>query len=365
VELLREPRQGMFMSLQVLLDQWLEVNYGQLYVESFEDQDAATESAFLSQRNGLAGAHVPGFLFLVTGLRDGSVAFTAQRHSVEPPLEGGWEDIVEVSFSALTTGTAIRQWDGSRYDLDLEPGDYRVRYYARGMQRGWDLESPTDDEPVDSYLLQFWPAPHTTDRIIRQSTDVAAYFHQQHTGARPDATTAQQHLSREAVRRGSDDEVVDARLAAVSIYLGDIKALDRDLMRTLAAGDDATLRAVARWAALQALDAAGMTDLPSLSSVVTALRHATPVPAPFDDELDAPGALEDLPETTVAQIEILRDDSDADPVQQLNAILAVAATARPDSLEAALDAIVLSSITHGEERYRALLARLHKDLPAL
>jgi hypothetical protein len=354
---------------KVLVDHSIEVDYGQLYVESFESAGADTDAAFAGQRNGLAGAGVPGFLFLVTGLRNGPVDFTAQRHSAEPPLEDGWEDIVEVSFTALSADVAIRQWDGTRYELDLAPGDYRVRYNARGMQQAWQVESIADGNPIDAYLLQFWSAPRAADQIIRLSSDVAAYWHQQNTGTLSVTPEAPNDLRRRPIGArdpgSSGERAPDVRLAAVNIYLGDIKALDQGLMIALAGSDDATHHAVARWAALQALKAAAMTDLPSLSPVFTALRDAATVPAPFNDEIDATVAVGDLAETTVPQIEVLRDDSDADPVQQLNAILAVVATARADSLAAALDAVVLACITFGENRYRGFLTRLRETFPNL
>ena len=34
-----------------------------------------------------------------------------------------------------------------------------------------------DEEVVDSYLLSFWPAPPMSDRIVKQTSDAAAYWH--------------------------------------------------------------------------------------------------------------------------------------------------------------------------------------------
>ncbi|MFF7250289.1 hypothetical protein ACFZBU_41210 [Embleya sp. NPDC008237] len=33
------------------------------------------------------------------------------------------------------------------------------------------------EPPVDCYLLQFWPAPVEPDRVVRQASDKAAYWH--------------------------------------------------------------------------------------------------------------------------------------------------------------------------------------------
>jgi hypothetical protein len=34
-----------------------------------------------------------------------------------------------------------------------------------------------DDEILDRYLLQFWPADPAPDAVVRQSSDIAAYWH--------------------------------------------------------------------------------------------------------------------------------------------------------------------------------------------
>ena len=33
-------------------------------------------------------------------------------------------------------------------------------------------------EPVDFYRLTFWPAHHQPDRLVRQTSRIAAYWHQ-------------------------------------------------------------------------------------------------------------------------------------------------------------------------------------------
>jgi len=33
------------------------------------------------------------------------------------------------------------------------------------------------EEPVDAYALWFWPAPNAPDRVLRQASEVAAYWH--------------------------------------------------------------------------------------------------------------------------------------------------------------------------------------------
>ena len=82
-----------------------------------DDVDISPENAFAGRLNGLCGAAVAGGMFLVTGLRFGRVALRAEVHR-------------------------------------SAPGDCRVRYCARDMQRGHDLGQLDGDEAVDAHLLQ-------------------------------------------------------------------------------------------------------------------------------------------------------------------------------------------------------------------
>jgi len=164
-----------------LFDGRVHVHYGQAYVEStggFGVADATT--TFRGQANGLCGARVTGFLFLVTGLHTGSVGFRVEAHAGPPALTDEWEEAVEVSFRALTSDVRLTQWAGeAAFPLELASGDYRVRYSARGMDAGHDRDVVHAYEPVvDSYLLQFWPDPEPrADAILRQTGRQAAYWH--------------------------------------------------------------------------------------------------------------------------------------------------------------------------------------------
>jgi hypothetical protein len=356
------------MSVDVLLDEEVEVEYGQLYVESEEDADVDPDLAFAGQVNGLCGTAIAGSMFLVTGLRRGSVRLRVERHATEPLLEDTWEEIVEALFTAGSEDVSLKEPDGERYPLALTAGTYRVRYCARDMQRAWEQETTGDGPVIDHYLLQVWPGTDRTDSIIRLTSEVAAFWHREH-GTAPAGSPIPHERSEQAndgdgPRAGN--RVPNERLGAVRLYLGDIRRLDEDLMFALADADDGMHRAVARWAALRALTAAKMIDWAVLAPAVAALRRGVAVPPPFDDEDEAVDALPDAPQSTVARIGVLNvSDDDGDPVQQVNAASAVAATARADSLEGVLDAVVLSAITHGEDGYRAFLEDLHTTFPTL
>ncbi|GAB2663019.1 DUF6630 family protein [Nocardia goodfellowii] len=163
------------------LDGEVHVSYGQIYVESDPgDVGPRMHEAFAGQNSGLCGAAVPGALFLRTGLHTGDVGFTVEVRGQAPALDPAWEDVVEASFYPLSEQSFLVQWAGEdSWELDLREGlDYRVRYCARGMDQAREVDVRLDDEPLqDRYLLQFWPAPPEPDRIVRQTSQTAAYSH--------------------------------------------------------------------------------------------------------------------------------------------------------------------------------------------
>jgi hypothetical protein len=169
----------------VLFEGSLHVHYGQAYVESDgEGFGGDMDATFCNQQNGLCGAGVAGSLFLITGLHTGRVAFRVELHEAEPPIDQGFEEIVEVSYRPLTAEVALMQWGGDGgCPLPLPETDYRVRYCGRRMDAGKEADTILDDEPtVDSYLLQFWPAPAAPDRIVKQTSETAAYWHNYASG---------------------------------------------------------------------------------------------------------------------------------------------------------------------------------------
>ncbi|MEW1872620.1 hypothetical protein AB0420_31775 [Streptomyces caelestis] len=279
------------------------VHYHQIYVES--DPDSATSGlseAFAGQSGGLCGAAVPGALWLRTGLHTGDVGFVVEVHDEAPALDPVWEDVVEVSFRPLSERTRLVQWAGeAAWDLDLARTDYRVRYCARGMDEGRELDTRVDGEPqTDSYLLQFWPAPPHPDRVIRQTSQQAAYWHG-HARRLPPPPTPEQRAETERLARQAEERAAEERRlhrerwawggrlpseglrGARESNVRDLLRFDSDLVHALDAAGPDVQRAVALLAARRACEVAGLTDVPWVAEALTALTRERPLPPPFDD----------------------------------------------------------------------------------
>jgi hypothetical protein len=54
-------------------------------------------------------------------------------------------------------------------ELPSGPGAHRLRYHARGMDAGVELDTADeyDGEPVDEYLLQIWPARPAQPQVLK------------------------------------------------------------------------------------------------------------------------------------------------------------------------------------------------------
>ncbi|WNV88973.1 hypothetical protein [Umezawaea sp. Da 62-37] len=156
------------------------VSYGQVYVAGADGFSEGMSKCFGGQRNGLCGAVEPGSLFLRIGLHTGDVGFAVQLHDRPPPVDEVWEDVVEVSFRPeVGTLLLLLCWGGDgAWPLDLEPVDHRVRFCARNMDHAQEgVIMVADDQVIDRYLLQFWPAPPEPDRVLKQTSDTAARKH--------------------------------------------------------------------------------------------------------------------------------------------------------------------------------------------
>ena len=166
--------------MQVLFESEIHVHYSQFDIESridFWDGDAPR--CFAQQANGICGAAVDGFLFLVTGLHTGNVGLLIELHQTPPSLEDEWEEAVEAAFSPRSHNVRLTQWASeAEWPLALDLVDYRVRYCAAGMDAARRTDTRLDTEPLlDRYRLQLWPARQEPDAVLRQTAEVASYWH--------------------------------------------------------------------------------------------------------------------------------------------------------------------------------------------
>ncbi|WP_407560031.1 hypothetical protein [Streptomyces sp. 184] len=342
----------------------LHVSYMQFYVDSRREFEDEPWDPRAGQRNGLCGAAVPGHLFLTTGLHTGRVGLTVEVHEEAPPVAECWEEVVEVSFRPASPRTSVVPWgDGELCAAELAETDHRVRYCARGMDVEWDAESAVLDggPPVDHYLLQFWPAPPAPERIVRQTSRKAAYWHD-HARSLPPPPTAEELA--EAARRereARERERAEARERAERQRWGGripservlaaggnvtMVRLDRDLIDEVDAAGPRAQRDLARWAARRALTAAGLDRIGWIAAGLDAVDRGEDPPEPCDDMGRAFGRLfadPEVPETLVDSPDGRFDNV----LQQAMALPALFGAAEPDPLRAALDALSHAAATWG------------------
>lgn len=164
------------MSSRVLLSGGVKVHYGQFYISPPHCVPVDLAEAFRGQENGICGAAQEGQLFLITGLHTGLVRLAVTMHDTKPPVDESWEEVVEVPFVHRENELLLKEWgsdDG--YELFIPPGTYRVRYCARTMLGDWQIFD--ENAAVQTYALDFWPAPTSGDAIIKVTGECASYWH--------------------------------------------------------------------------------------------------------------------------------------------------------------------------------------------
>lgn len=157
---------------------WQMYLHGQSNIRSFDPWEP-----FRGQENGLCGARVRGMLFLVTGLHSGHVKVTLDLWEQEPPIDDSWqawEEIVEASFVVSEPERAgIEECCGWFIPIAIPRGTYRVRYCAKHMDAARARDAILKhEEHIDEYALCLWPAPPAPDRLIKQSSQCAASWHE-------------------------------------------------------------------------------------------------------------------------------------------------------------------------------------------
>lgn len=349
------------------------VAYGQAYVQS-SDEMPMPDRAFGGQVNGLCGAAVPGALFLRTGLHTGRVGFAVEVHDAPPPFGDTWEEIVEVSFMPASPQVFLAEWGGGAgpgpRPLGLAPGNWRARYCGSHMDAAHPAAPPADgEEPVDHYLLQFWPAPATIDRVVRQTSAQAAYWHdnarRQPPPPPPPTPEELAEAERREQRKGQSTREwfelqrdwggrpPSDRLRRVGGHVRGLAQRDRDLVDELDRADPAVQRAVAVWAARRACDVAGLASTDWVAAGLDALDRGEPLAPPFDHLPDALARLNGGPSGRTTVRLVTASAGTPRPSRQIDrryaALPAIPAAAHDDSLRAAIDALAAAAVAFGDE----------------
>ncbi|MBB1159887.1 MULTISPECIES: hypothetical protein [Amycolatopsis] len=366
--------------MRVLMSGEARVEYGHLYVRTWPDLPDLAES-FGGQRNGLCGAAVPGTLSLVTGLAHGCVVFRVELHDEAPPVDDAWEDIVEASFRPKGE-TALVGLDGEDpRPLDLDVVDYRVRYSGSRMDEAHRLGIPEGEEfEPDRYLLQFWPGPPEPDRVVKQTSGTAAYWHKVARETPPPPTPEEKAEARRLVQQERERAAVEARRQAEIQEWGgslpverlrqlgghalSVAKLDRPLVDALAETDPEVQRQVARWTVRRAYAEAHLTEVDWIAPALAAMEQGGPLPPPFDDDRRAWNLLltdERVPRTTATSPDGRSDNC----LQQAMAFPAMFSAREPDPLAAAFEALWSASVAFGYGRHGVLFAELRQAFPAL
>lgn len=367
--------------MRTLMSQTAWVHYGQIYVESGEDYPDLAE-CFGGQSNGLCGAAMPGILFLITGLHTGEVGFTVELYDAPPPIDDNWQEIVEASFRP-TGEAALVGWAGEQHwPLDLTEVSYRVRYCATGMDEARELDTRMEDEPeVDRYLLQFWPASPEPDRVVKQTSEIAAYWHE-FAREQPPPPTPEEKAAAELRARAEQERAAEqARLEAEKQQWGgrlpsqrlrdlggdalNVAQLDRSLVDALGETDPVTQRRVACWVTRRAFAEAQLAEIDWIAAALDAMDRNEPLPRPFDGDDNRAWDLlfsdERVPSTVVTSL----DGRYSNFLQQAMAFPAIFSARERDPLSAALDALWNAAVAFGRGRYQLLFSEVRQAFPSL
>ncbi|KUN59268.1 hypothetical protein AQJ54_40130 [Streptomyces griseorubiginosus] len=293
--------------MRTVLDDEVDVSYSQIYVKS-EDASPFGDMGdmFGGQCNGLCGAAWQGTLWLVTGLFYGRVGFRVEVHDERPDVDEGWEEIVEAPYRPVGSASLVEWGGGNSWDLGLADTDYRVRYSASGMDRAADAHSRGDDEPmIDRYLLQFWPCPPEPDRVVKQTSPAAAYWHKHVRTLPPPALSdpdeevrwkaeldswgelgkriAAEMAAEEAAEAALwDGALPSPALMGVRGEARDLALAEQELTRALVAVGPDRQRRIAGWVARRAYQEIGIAELDWVAPALDAVEAGEALPPPFD-----------------------------------------------------------------------------------
>nr|WP_221374799.1 hypothetical protein [Actinoplanes polyasparticus] len=268
------------MLVEVLLDSEINVHYGFLTLCSAqtEEDDDTLVDAWRGQVNGLVGAAVPEMLRIRTDTHTGQVDVRIELHDGEPELSNDWSEIVDVWFASWVDDLTLSAFEEFAGPVSLPPGSYQVRCAA--------VSEPTSGSSAEKILLQFWPAAGT-DRIVRQTGQIAAAWHRD--GRTAPWTAAELSARVEELRQNrdlDDEEPEDLPAGWPHHYLlsslgwsgQEIGGIDPALAAHLTTAGPETLRRLACWAVEQALTMAEIRDRPEIDEALAAVRRGMDLP---------------------------------------------------------------------------------------
>lgn len=161
------------------------IDYGQFYIDNPESGDEEDyldpEGAFEGQQNDICGSSQSGKIFFVVGPQAGVISVDVVLCDSEPEIDEQYDEVVEVGFDRGSNPIALCEWGCEKtYPLDIPGGRYSVRYSIQGMDRDYDDDSDWNS-PIEGqkHLIQIWPNDNPKERIIKVSTETAAYWHKE------------------------------------------------------------------------------------------------------------------------------------------------------------------------------------------
>jgi hypothetical protein len=141
------------------------------------------EGGFKGQSNGLLGAGAPGGVWIDGPALYGKYAVRIEAFDSRPPVPAWCADVVEVSYDHPTAYLSMGSFESWADPLPLDPGTYRIRYCASGLD-ATVAETAEDEFDGDDYrlyssrhLFQLWPAPSAPDEVVRTTSEFAAAEH--------------------------------------------------------------------------------------------------------------------------------------------------------------------------------------------
>lgn len=242
--------------MALVWDGKLSVQYHFAYLSPADAEDPDLDEAIEGQVNGLLGARVPGALALNIGLHTGPVPVRIEWDDVEPAIDPGWEDVVEVGVDVGNRNMRLAGFDDAHPVVLPAAGPHRARLCASGMDAAAEQDSASEDEPApDRYLLQLWPAPPAADRVVRAGSRYAQRCH-----------------AHAAEGSGASEEDEDDWTP--------YSEEERRTFRDLPPGRRSEVKAVM---AHMACEYAGVADIEPLRSALAAIDRGQPMPAAMAD----------------------------------------------------------------------------------